>query len=48
MLELLSIALTDLLFKRILVIGSQQRDPKYLYKAFDFVTTIHASPVLLH
>ena len=35
--EPLSISLTDLIFKRIRVIGSQQNGPEYLYEALDFV-----------
>jgi len=35
--EPLSISLTDLIVKRIRVIGSQQNGPEYLYEALDFV-----------
>jgi len=35
--EPLSISLTDLIFKRIRVIGSQQNGPEYIYEALDFV-----------
>jgi len=33
----LSISLTDLIMKRIRVLGSQQNGPEYLYEALDFV-----------
>src|SRR6202167_2746612 len=35
--EPLSISLTDLIMKRIRVVGSQQNGPEYLYEALDFV-----------
>jgi alcohol dehydrogenase len=35
--EPLSISLTDLIMKRIRIIGSQQNGPEYLYEALDFV-----------
>ena len=35
--EPISISLTDLIMKRIRVIGSQQNGPEYLYEALDFV-----------
>ena len=35
--EPLSISLTDLISKRIRIIGSQQNGPEYLYEALDFV-----------
>jgi len=35
--EPLSISLTDLIMKRIRIIGSQQNAPEYLYEALDFV-----------
>ena len=35
--EPLSVSLTDLIFKRIRIIGSQQNGPEYLYEALDFV-----------
>ena len=35
--EPLSISLTDLILKRIRIIGSQQNGPEYLYEALDFV-----------
>ena len=35
--EPLSISLTDLIAKRIQIIGSQQNGPEYLYEALDFV-----------
>src|SRR5215470_19801405 len=35
--EPLSLSLTELLFKRIKIIGSQQNGPEYLYEALDFV-----------
>ena len=36
-LEPISVSLTDLIMKRIRVIGSQQNGPEYLYEALDFV-----------
>jgi D-arabinose 1-dehydrogenase-like Zn-dependent alcohol dehydrogenase len=35
--EPLSISLTDLIQKRIRIIGSQQNGPEFLYEALDFV-----------
>jgi D-arabinose 1-dehydrogenase-like Zn-dependent alcohol dehydrogenase len=35
--EPISVSLTDLIMKRIRVIGSQQNGPEYLYEALDFV-----------
>lgn len=35
--EPLSISLTDLIMKRIHIIGSQQNGPEYLYEALGFV-----------
>ena len=35
--EPLSISLTDLILKRIRIMGSQQNGPEYLYEALDFV-----------
>src|SRR6201981_1975985 len=35
--EPLSVSLTDLIMKRIRIIGSQQNGPEYLYEALDFV-----------
>ena len=37
--EPLSISLTDLILKRIRIIGSQQNGPEYLYEALDFVAS---------
>ena len=35
--EPLSVSLTDLLMRRLRIIGSQQNGPEYLYEALDFV-----------
>jgi len=35
--EPLSVSLTDLIFKRIRIIGSRQNGPEYLHEALDFV-----------
>jgi len=44
--EPLSISLTELLFKRIKIIGSQQNGPEYLYEALDYVAQGKVKPII--
>jgi alcohol dehydrogenase len=44
--EPLSISLTEMLFKRIKLIGSQQNGPEYLYEALDFVAQGKVKPIV--